>query len=853
MKFIKLYFFLIFILNSIIADSAVVFGTLTDETGSPLPFASVFVKNSTTGVSANYEGKYFLELKAGTYTLIYSFLGYEKFEKEIKLTENQHLKINIKLKRAVSSIEEVEIVADKIDRAKRIMKHVRAKRKDYLNNVKNYQCEIYVKTSFEKEYQAKDTFKIKNADTTSVTETVSRKNQDINSYLKKDKLNLIEYIAEVYFEQPDRYKEIINAYHNFSEEKPWGQSISIQVGVEKNDIAPMQYSVKNPYLFDTDNIANSFNFYKNLLNIPELCNQPLKSPIAATSNLSYRYEYSETFTENNKKIYKIKVRPITENDALFYGNIFIQDSTWALVAVDLAINDASLMMYENFRITENYSQLEKDIFLAEKLNIIYTVKEGKENILGETKIKYQNYSVNNEINTKFFNNEIKTFEDDALEKDSLYWVENRMLSLKPEELKYISKTDSLKRYYKSNDFLDKQDSIFNRLYWYTPLAGWGHKNHYTGNIFHIGGLLEQVVPFGIGGYRHKLPIYFNREFKNGMLLETTEAIDYGFNNNDLKGKLGIGLTYYPKKFVRTFIDVGNTYDLINNYASFEQIFSRSNYVNTKSIQIRQRIEIINGLFAELSLLYSDQNPITNLQLSEWSKYIFGDLNEPVDFERYTKSEIKLVLKYRINQKYSIQGNKKIIIGKDYPEILFTYRKGIPDILNSEVDFDYFEISANAEHNLARFGSSRWQITAGTFTNRRNLRLLEYKYFRGSDILIFSDPLKSFQLLGPTLNTNNQFFRANYIHHFNGSILNKIPVISYLKLSIAGGAGTMSIPSEHFYHFEMFAGLERVIRIKQQLFRLGIYAVTADNTLSKADFTLKFGISPFDSYTKKWTY
>ena len=833
--------------------SAVVSGIISDEKGSPLPFASVFVKNSTTGISANYKGKYFLELDAGKYTLIYSFLGYEKVEKEITLHKGQNLHLNVKLKRSISAIEEVEIVADKVDRAKKIMKKVRAKRKDYLNNVKNYKCEIYVKTSFEKEYRAKDTIKIKKGDTTTVTKTVSKRNQDINSYLKKDKLNLIEYIAEVYFKQPDKYKEIIKAYHNFSESKPVGRSVTMKAGIKDDEIAPKQYSAKNPYLFETDNIANTFNFYKNLLYIPQLCNQPLKSPVSSTGNLSYRYEYIESFIENGKKIYKLKVIPVNKKDALFYGNIFIQDSTWALLAVNLAINDAALMMYKNFRIIENYNQAEKNIFLPEKLNIIYTVKDGKKNILGETKIKYKDYNINKLSDTKMFSNEIKTFEEDAFDKDSLYWEKNRLLTLKPEELKFISKTDSLQRYYKSNEFLDKQDSIFNRLYWYTPIAGWGHRNHYTGIEFHIGGILEQIVPFGIGGYRHKLPLYFNKEFQNGMLLETSEAIDYGFKNKDLKGKFGIGLTYYPKKFVRTFIDVGNTYDLINNYASIEQTFSRSNYVNTKSVQIRQRIELINGLFAELSLLYSDQNPINNLQLSKWSDYIFGNLNEPVDFERYIKSEVKLKLKYRFNQKYIIKGNKKIIIGKDYPEISFTYRKGIPDIFNSEVDFDYLEISANAEHKLARFGLSRWQVTVGTFTNRRNLRLLEYKYFRGSDIYFFSDPLKSFQLLGPTLNTNNEFLQANYIHHFNGSILNKVPVINYLKLSLAGGAGTMSIPAEHFYHFEMFAGLERVIRIRAQLFRLGIYAVTADNTLSKADFTLKFGISPFNSYTNKWTY
>ncbi len=849
----RFYIIILFTFVNFYAFSGVVSGKITDETGNPLPFASVFVKNSTTGVSANYKGEYFLELKAGTHTLIYSFLGYEKIEKIVILKTNQHLKLDIKLKRNISAIDEVEIVADKVDRAKSIMKKVRYKRRVYLTNIKSYKCDIYAKTSFEKEYRAKDTFKIKKGDTTAVTLTVSKKKNDLNSYLKKDKLNLIEYTAEIYYKKPDLYKETVKAYHDFSDKKPLGTSISIQAGIKDEEIAPKQYSLKNPYLFETENITNTFNFYKNLLTIPELCNQPLKSPLAGGNFLNYRYEYIETFIENNSKIYKIKVSPLNKIDALFSGYIFVRDSTWDIAAVDLEINEKSLMRYKNFRIIENYTLIDGKYSLPEKIGITYTVKDGKTDILGETKIKYHNCTVNFTDNKKVSKNELKTFNDDAFDKDSVYWSKNRLFALKPEELKFIKKTDSIQKYYKSNDFLDKQDSIFNRLYWYTPIAGWGHKNHYTGNTFHIGGILEQIVPFGIGGYRHKLPVYFNKELKNGMLLETKEEADYGFNNRDLKGKIGIGLTYYPKKFIRTYIDVGNTYEMINNYASIEQTFSRSNYVNTKFVSIRQRIELINGLFAELTLLYSDQNPINNISLSKWSELIFGQLNEPADFKRYIKSELKLKLKYRINQKYIIKGNKKIIIGKDYPEISFTYRKGIPEIFHSEVNFDYFEISAKAEHKLARFGSSRWQATAGIFTDKNNLRLLEYKYFRGSDIYIFSDPLRSFQLLGPTLTTSNEFFQANYIHHFNGSIMNKIPLISFLKLSLAGGAGTMSIPKDRFYHFEMFAGLERIIRIKEQLFRLGIYAVTADNTLSKADFTIKFGISPFDDYTRKWSY
>lgn len=822
--------------------ASTVSGAISDKEGNPLPFATVFVKNSTTGVSANEKGEYFLELKPGNYILIYSYMGFSDEEKPISIRANQHIYLNISLKKDFSTIDEVEIIADKIDRAKQIMSNVRENRKIYSDNVNSYSSKIYSKTSFEKEYPSKDTIKDEKDNITG-----------INDYLQKDKLNLTEYIANAYYKKPYKYTEHVIAYHDFSEDKPPGRSITIQVDIDDNEIAPRQYAAKNPYLFEVTNMLHVFNLYNNLIDIPQLCSQPIKSPIGSASGIQYNYEYIESFFEDDVKIYKLRVIPANSHDALFYGSIFIEDSTFALVAADLFINEKALLMHKHFHLYINYDQIQAGVYLPVKLDILYTIQERKKTVYGETSLSSIDYKVNIEIDKTLFSNELKTFEDDAYEKDSVFWFANRPVELRPAENTFILKTDSIKRYYESNAFLDEQDSIFNRLYWYTPLAGWGRKNHYRGTEFLIGGIFEQVVPFGIGGYRHRIPFYFNKEFSNGMLLETKQTIDYGFKNNDLKGKFGLGLTYFPKKFVRTFIEIGNTYDLINNYASIEQVFSRSNFVNTKSFEIKQRMEVFNGMFAEALFLFSNQLPINNLELSRWSEYIFGDLNEPTEFEQYIKSEFKLVLKYRVNQKFEMRSNKKVIIGKDYPEIRFIWRKGVPGLFNSEVNFDYLELGAKAEHQLARFGDSRWEVLLGSFINKNNLRLLEYKYFRGSDRFFFSDPLRSFQLLGPTLNTNYAFWQANYIHHFNGTILNKLPLIRNLKLGLTGGAGVLNIPEESFYHVEFFTGLERIVRIREQLFRFGIYAVTADNTLSNADFTLKFGISFFNSYTKKWTY
>lgn len=845
------YFLYTLLFLTIVNESTagIVKGTITDEFGAPVPSASIYVKNTSFGVSSDLKGNYFLELKNGTYTIVFSFVGFETQEKTVEI-KNTTTILNILLKEASSELGGVEIYADQRDIAKDIMKKVRDRRKDYLDKVKNYSCRTYQKISLEKEPVDKTT-----PDTINKTDRYKATGK-FNEYKIENKLNLIESVSDMYFDPPGKQKEIIHAYHDFAEmNKPIGTSgMSATIEYGEPEIAPMPYESENPYLLVTDAAVTEFEFYKNLIEVPGICQKQLLSPLATAAPLSYVYDYDGNFYEDGKKIYRIKVTPIYKSEALFAGTLFIEDSTFALKAVDLTINPDVLFYCHEFRIIQNYKELEPGIYMPVRREFFYSIKDGRYYVIGNSRIDHSEYKINTTFPPKFFTNEVRTYDDKAFDQDSAWWAGTRPITLKETEIEYIKKTDSLRDYYASEEYLEKIDSNYNDIdIWSFLLNGVGHRNRAKGKEIYFNPLIAQIVPFGVGGYRHRLGGYYNKEFKNDWMLETDWMADYGFKNKDIKGKAGIGLTYNARNFMRTFIRAGDYYDMINNYASVSQVFSRSNYVRTQTFSIAQRMEIFNGLFGELTFDYSDQKPITGLQLEQWSQDLFDTLNTPVSFGRYIKTEIRLDLKYRIKQKYIIKKGKKIILGSTYPELNLVYRKGIPGMLGSEVDFDYIEIGAKHEVKLARFGTSKWNVLAGSFLNRNNLRILEYKYFRGSDPFFFSNPLSSFQLLGPTLSTNTTYLRGNYMHHFEGLLSNKIPLINKLKFTGAAGAGMLIIPEQDFAHFEIFGGLERIIRIRKQLFRLGVYAVTKDDTFSKADYTFKFGVSFYNSYTKKWDY
>ncbi|HEX7414912.1 MAG TPA: carboxypeptidase-like regulatory domain-containing protein, partial [Bacteroidia bacterium] len=53
-------------------------GKISDSKKNSLPFSSVVVKGTTIGTNSNADGVYAFKLPAGTYEIIYQYIGYKK-------------------------------------------------------------------------------------------------------------------------------------------------------------------------------------------------------------------------------------------------------------------------------------------------------------------------------------------------------------------------------------------------------------------------------------------------------------------------------------------------------------------------------------------------------------------------------------------------------------------------------------------------------------------------------------------------------------------------------------------------------------------------------------------------------
>ena len=89
-------------------------GTVIDgDFNEPLPFANILLKETGEGVTSDFDGKYSFELEEGTYTLQFSFVGYEtKIVTQIQVMGNEYTITDVVLNSVAQGLEEVIVTVE---------------------------------------------------------------------------------------------------------------------------------------------------------------------------------------------------------------------------------------------------------------------------------------------------------------------------------------------------------------------------------------------------------------------------------------------------------------------------------------------------------------------------------------------------------------------------------------------------------------------------------------------------------------------------------------------------------------------------------------------------------------------
>jgi len=789
----KLYLALLLLLIttlSLSAQQATLSGTVKDTSGDPVSFASIYIKGTSTGTSANIDGVFTLKVSSGSVTLTFRAIGYKPTEKTVDVRGSESL--NVVMTPESYSLSGVTIRPNAEDPAYEIIRNAIKNRKHHLTEVKEFSADVYIKgvqklVGAPKKFFGRDIQKTLDLDTN-----------------RKGILYLSESQSQYSYQRPNKIHE---------------EMISSKVAGRNNAFSFNKASDLN------------VNFYNNLMLENVLSSRGFVSPIADNALFYYKYKLLGVSAYNGESINKIEVIPRREHDPVFRGIIYITDDSWRILGTDLYLTKSTgINLIDTLTIAQQFMRVDKT-YMPSNINFKFNGNVFGFKFEGYYLGVYNNYNLNPNFPKGFFTGEILKVPKAVNKKDSAYWVNNRPIPLTLEERSDYVRKDSIAKRKESKKYLDSVERVNNK---FTVskllLSGYSINDRYDKEYFRLDPILRSVFYNTVEGFGIKYGVTYTKELEDSKRFSIRPEARYGFSNKTFTANLISSYYYDPIKKASVNFSFGSgIYDL-NRYGTmslfsnslnsllFERNFAK--FYKKNFIDVSSSRELATGLQASASLGYAK-----NFDLANTTDYKFIDRkdreftsNNPFTptaetrlFPDYKALTVSAVLTYSIAQKYITRPDGKFYQESKYPRLQLSYRKGIKGALDSDVDYDLVNLEISQERiGLGLWGYTSFMISGGKFLNNARVYYPDAKHFRGNNSLTSLPDLRKFQFLDfYQYSTDRQYLEAHIEHNFAGLITNKIPLIRKLKLEEVAGFNYLTQPDKRNYK-EFYFGLQRLI-------------------------------------------
>ena len=801
MKIFTSIFLLFFTLNL----NAQLTGKITNSKGEALSFASIYVQGTTNGTTSNLDGIYNFELSPGTYNVVYQYVGYKPEVVEIKIGSTT-LNKDIVLAEESVNIQEIVVRADGEDPAYAIIRQAIAKRTYYKNLVDSYSCDVYIKGN-QKLLDAPE--KILGNEIGDLGGTLDSNRQGI--------IYLSESEAKLFYQKPDQKKE---------------EMISSKVSGNDNG-----FSFNRASLMD-------FSFYENFTDL----SRNIISPIANNALSYYRYKLLGTvFDENGHLINKIEVIPKRDEDPVYRGIIYIVEDLWNIQSVELMITGATVKqpILDTLVIKQVYVPVrDPDVWMLLSQSLSFKLGIFGFKIDGYFTGVYSNYDLDVQFDDKFFNNEIFKVNEGSNEKLLSYWDSIRPVPLTVEEEVDYVKKDSLEKIWESKEFMDSIDAKNNKFKIWSLLVGYQYNNSFEKTYFSVGSPLSTIGFNPVQGFYGNVDIVYRKFFdeRSTRFIRINPKVQYGFSDHTWRADMSVAYNFSEVNFSKITVSGGlaitqfndekpispflNTQYALWDHKSFIKLYDKL------FLKIKYQRELTNGIFFKGYIDYSQRKPLENT--SEYSFLRKERLYEPNDplypndldipFEVHEALVLGLSFRIRFEQKFISYPQRKYIMGSKFPDLWIHYRKGIA-AFGSDVDYDLLKINVEDELTMGLFGRSEINVEAGLFINDNRVQFVDYQHFNGNQTFIFSPSkaLSSFLMLPYyEFSTTKPFVQVHYQHHFEGFLLDKIPLVRKAGLKTVMGASFLYTEEGKDY-YEVSFGLENLGFGIVKIFRVDVVA------------------------------
>lgn len=807
-------------------------GKITDESDQPLAYATIFVKQTGTGTVSNTDGLYEIPLQPGSYELVFQYLGYETQVKEITVTEDLFVTLNIILKSQVTVLQTVTVRGGDEDPAYAIMRKAIAKAAYHQNQLNAYTAKVYVKGSgklIDYPWLAKKALE--------------------KEGVEKNKVYLSESISEIKFTRPNKFEERV---------------ISIRSDGKDNNTNP------TPFIFGS--------FYE-----PEIAE--VITPFSPRAFGYYRFEYAGTFKDRNYDVSKIKVIPRSKGDNVVAGELYIVEDWWSIHSFDFSTTKLGIRI----NMKAMYAPIEDKVWLPVshrfkiegkifgfefEYNYLATEKDYRIEINPDIYIPPQNLELTDqqpqvqpskrtasslqekmasgkEISRKELKTFMKEYEKQELQeieepevvwdlsfkidsgayiKDSAYWVEVRPIPLTSEEIIGYRKADSLAEIQQKKEAGDTVKVSKHKGFqpWDLIIGdrySWSKQSHFE---------IRPLVPHfnTVEGFNLVSRVIFgsvskdssHTKFKISPVLRYSfeREIVTGFLTTSLEGK-GKYISLSGGKYVEQFSPDQPIHPLVNDFTT---LFLEKNLMKIYErtfVDIEYKSKVNPFLSLTSSISWSKRHELENQSDFKLvnSEYVEGYTDNRPDnleledtaFPDHQAFVATLGFTYKPWLKFRIRNGERFEIPASSPAFSLHYRKGFDQFLSSDVDFDLIEGGISHALEVGARGTLLFSLKGGVFLNNNKMYFMDYKHFIGNQTpFITTDPVGSFRLMDYYLfSTSDRHFSANLNYNFRKFLITSIPIVRLAGIRENVFLNYLATPTSSNY-MELGYALDGILRI-----------------------------------------
>ncbi len=641
-----------------------IWGRIVDsETRRPLAFVNITYRASGQGTVSNIDGAFSISPDRDIDFLKFSYVGYEpRFigKEDIRPGES----LLIQLDRKAYDIEEVTVLPG-INPAHRIILQASANRK--LNNPEKQRSFSY--TSYSKMYFTMDI--------DSLPGDVDSARQDLEAFLEKQHLFLMEFVSQRKFKPPDKNKEVVTASRVSGFRDPSFTLLASQI--------------------------QSFSFYDELFMIWD---KKYLNPISSGSTRKYLFILEDTmYTEQMDSLFVISYRPLRgKNFDGLKGILHINSRGYAIQNVIAEAAETSGIF--RMRIQQKYEYLDDKQWFPVELNTDIILSPNNADTRGEPVKLFgigKSYLSDIRLDAEFSNNEFDHIEleveDGAHQQDEQYWSQYRVNPLTMKDSNTYHFIDSVGE----EVHLDRTLKVFE-----TFTSGF--------------------IPIGFLNLDYRSLIHWNQYegFRFGAAAETNEKmawwfsiggkVAYGTRDKGLKfgGHLKLNLNHRKDawlkfKYDNDVVETAGMPFIDRPPITSSEVF-RSFLIAEKDIVEEKALEL---QFPALRYVK------VNTFLSRSTRTVTSDYRYQVitpegtvELDRFQVTETGILLRYAHKEKFleTPRGNR-LSLGTSYPVVYANIRLGLP-LLGGEYEYTKLEAKITKTFVCKSLGDTKIALAGG---------------------------------------------------------------------------------------------------------------------------------------------